>query len=117
MRNPIKKKVNKLTPEVMYKPVIQYLMAFMGLFFNEFKRCSHCRSTNCKKHNIIEKIFCKLIIDGKFVDVKVHVQVFYCNKCGKTYLAKSPFYKGIMYCKPVVNLCLYLASKNPYHRG
>lgn len=116
MRLPNKKKVNKLTPEVMYKPTIQFLLSFMGLFFNEFRRCPHCKSTNCKKHNIIEKIFCKLIVNGKFVDVKVYIQVYYCKKCKKTYLAKSPFYEGIIYCSPIANLCLYLSSKNPYHR-
>lgn len=116
MRIPNKKQINKLTPEVMYKPIIQFLLSFMGLFYNEFRRCPHCKLGDCKKHNIIEKIFCKVIVNGKFVDVKVHIQVFYCKKCNKTYLAKSPFYKGIMYCKPIVDLSLYLSSKNPYHR-
>ena len=116
MRIPNQKKVNKLTPEIMYKPITQFLLSFMGIFYNEFRRCPHCKSTNCKKHNIIEKIFCKLIINGKFVDVLVHVQVYYCKKCRKTYLAKSPFYEGVMYCKPIVNLCLYFSAKNPYNR-
>lgn len=116
MQNPKTKQINKLTPEVLYKPTIQFLLSFGGLFYNEFRRCPYCKSNKCKKHNIIEKIFCKLIVGGKFADVKVHVQVYYCKKCKKTYLAKSPFYEGIMYCKPIVNLCLYFSAKNPYHR-
>ena len=116
MRIPNNKQVNKLTPEILYCPIIEFLMSFIGNFYNEFRRCPNCRSIDCKKHNIIEKIFCKLIVNGKFVDVKVHVQVYYCKKCKKTYFAKSPFYKNMMYCKPIVNLCLYLSAKNPYHR-
>lgn len=116
MRLPNKKQVNKLTPEILYCPIIEFLMSFIGNFYNEFRRCPHCKLTNCKKHNIIEKVFCKLIINGKFVDVKVHIQMYYCKKCKKTYFAKSPFYENIMYCKPIVNLCLYLSAKNPYHR-
>jgi transposase-like protein len=116
MQIPNKKQTNKLTPEIMYKPVIQFLLLYGRNFYNEFRRCPYCKSSDCKKHNIIEKIFCKLIVNGKFVDVKVYVQVYYCKKCKKTYLAKSPFYRGIMYCKPIINLCLYLSAKNPYHR-
>lgn len=116
MRIPNKKQINKLTPEVMHKPIIQFLLSFMGLFYNQFRRCPHCNSNDCKKHNIIEKIFCKLIVNGNFIDVKVHIQVYYCKKCKRTYYAKSPFYEGIMYCKPIINLCLYFSAKNPYHR-
>lgn len=116
MQNPRQKQINKLTPEVLYKPTIQFLLSFMGLFYNEFRRCPNCNSNDCKKHNTIEKIFCKLIVKGNFVDVKVHIQVYYCKKCKRTYYAKSPFYEGIMYCKPIINLCLYFSAKNPYHR-
>jgi hypothetical protein len=116
MRLPNKKKVNKLTPEILYCPIIEYLLAFMNDFYNEFRKCPHCKSSDCKKHNVIEKIFCKLIVNGKFVDVKVYVQIYYCNKCKKTYFAKSPFYEGIMYCQPIVDLCLYFSAKNPYNR-
>src|SRR3989338_3203282 len=116
MRTPNKKQINKLTPKILYCPIIEYLRAFMNDFYNEFRKCPYCKSADCKKHNMIEKLFCKVIVNGKFVDVKVYVQVYYCKKCKKTYFAKSPFYEGIMYCKPIVNLCLYLSAKNPYHR-
>jgi hypothetical protein len=116
MQIPNKKQVNKLTPEILYCPIIEFLMSFMGQFYKEFRNCPYCKSNDCKKHNIIEKIFCKLIVKGKFVDVTVHIQVYYCKKCKKTYFAKSPFYEGIMYCKAIASLCLYLSAKNPYHR-
>ena len=116
MQNPRQKQINKLTPEVLYKPTIQFLLSFMGSFYSEFRRCPHCNSKDCKKHNVIDKIFCKLIVNGKFIDVKIFVQIYYCKKCKKTYFAKSPFYEGTMYCKSIINLCLYLTSRNPYHR-
>ena len=117
MQNPKKKKINKLTPSILYTAIIQYLLAFQGDFFDKFRNCPHCGSSNCKKHHIEEdKLFCKVIINGKFKDITVAVQIFYCNDCHKTYLAKSPFYDGPLYCQPVVDLCLYLSAKNPYHR-
>ena len=111
------KRVNKLTPSLIYNPIISYLASFQGDFYDVFRKCPHCRSSNCKKHKIEEhKLFCKLIINGRFKDITVAVQIFYCNDCNRTYLAKSPFYEGIIYCQPVVDLCLYLLAKNPYHR-
>ena len=117
MQKPKKKKINKLTPSLLYTGIIQYLLAFQDDFFGEFRRCPYCKSTRCKKHKIEhDKLFCKVILDGKFKDITVAVQVFFCKDCHKTYLAESPFYEGIMYCQPVVDLCLYLCAKNPYHR-
>lgn len=117
MQKPKKKKINKLTPSLLYTAIIQYLLAFQGDFYGEFRKCPYCKSSNCKKHNIERgKLFCKVILNGKFKDITVAVQIFYCNDCHKTYLAKSPFYEGMVYCQPVVDLCLYFSAKNPYHR-
>ena len=117
MQRPHKKKINRLTPFLLHQPIVDYLMAFQGDFYNKFRKCPYCKSSNCKKHNIEpDKLFCKVIINGKFKDITVAVQTFYCKDCHRTYLATSPFYEGIMYCQPVVDLCLYFAAKNPHHR-
>lgn len=117
MRLPNKKQINSLTPTLLYKPMIKHLLEFQDDFYNKFRACPRCQGTNCKKHTIIEnKLFCKIIKDKGFKDIIVAVQVFYCNDCNKTYFAESPFYEGPLYCKPVVDLCLYFSAKNPYHR-
>jgi len=117
VRIPHKKQINKVTPSLLYKPIIEHLFSFQGDFYSEFRSCIHCGSSNCKKHRIEEeKLFCKVIVNGEFKDVTVAVQIFYCKDCRKTYLAESPFYGGCMYAQPIVNLCLYFCAKNPHHR-
>ncbi|MEW5897505.1 MAG: hypothetical protein AB1668_07460 [Nanoarchaeota archaeon] len=116
MRNPNKKQINKLTPILLYQPIIEHLMAFEGDFYYKSRPCPHCHSCNCKKHKVQSKLFCKVIVGGKFRDIIVFVQVFYCKDCHRTYLAESPFYESALYCQPVVDLSLYLSAKNPYHR-
>lgn len=116
MRKPKKKQVNRLTPYLLKQPIVDALLAFQGDFYGEVRPCPHCGAENCKKHTIIEKRFCTLIVNGNFKHVNVFVQVSYCKTCHKTYFAKSPFYKKMMYCKPVVDLCLFYAAKNPFHR-
>ena len=116
MRMPNIKQINKLTPSILYCPIIEHLSSFEGDLFDEPINCPFCNSSNCKKHKIEKKLFCKLIGSNGFKDVYIFVQVFYCKDCHKTFLAKSPFYRGILYCKPIVDLCLYFTAKNPYHR-
>lgn len=117
MQQPNKKRVSRLAPVLLYEPIVNHLKGFQGDFYGKFRKCPWCGSSNCKKHTIEEdKLFCKVIVNGKFVDVTVAVQVFYCKSCKRTFLAESPFYDGILYCQPVVDLCLYFAAKNPYHR-
>ena len=80
MQKPKKKKINKLTPSLLYTAIIQYLLAFQDDFFDKFRKCPYCGSSNCKKHNIQkDKLFCKVIINGRFKDITVAVQVFYCK--------------------------------------
>jgi len=116
MQRPLKKKINKLTPKLLYRPVQQYLQEFEEDFYDKPRKCPGCSSNNRKKHSVEEKLFCKIIVNNKFKDIYVYAKRFQCKDCGRTYLAKSPFYDKVMYCQPVVDLCLYLSAKNPYHR-
>ena len=53
---------------------------------------------------------------NRFRDIYVYAQRFQCKDCRKTYIAKAPFYDGMLYSKPIVNLTLYLSAKNPFNR-
>jgi hypothetical protein len=108
--------INKLTPSLLYQPIIQSILEFQGDLFKKYRDCPYCHSSNCKKHAILEKLFCKVIINAKFQKVSVYIQYYYCNECHKTYMAESPFYERIMYCQPIVDLCLYFSAKSPHHR-
>lgn len=116
MQKPRKKKINKLTPHLLYKPIQEHLKNFEDDFYDKPRRCPRCNSNNRKKHTIERKLFCKLIIKKGFMDIYVYAQRFQCKDCNKTYLAKGPFYNGIVYGKPIVDLILYLAAKNPFNR-
>lgn len=116
MQRPRKKKINKLTPKLLYKPVQGYLKEFQDDFYGKPRACPNCKSNKRKKAIVEEKLFCIIIVNSKFKRITVFVQRFQCKDCGKTYYAKAPFYDNLMYAKPIVDLILYLAAKNPFHR-
>jgi len=116
MQHPRKKKINKLTPKLLNEPIQKHLVEFKDDFYDKPRACPHCKSNNRKKHSIEKKLFCKLITDNRFKDICVYIRRFQCSDCKKTYLAKSPFYDKIVYCRPIVDLILYLTAKNPFNR-
>lgn len=113
MRNPKPKARNKLSPALL--ELSESIREREGEFFNEPKPCPVCGSEEFGKHDIVDRLFCKLIVDGGFEDVWVKVRRFYCKKCGKIFPA-GPFYPDCVYSSPVVDLCLYLAASNPSNR-
>jgi hypothetical protein len=116
MQRPHKKKINKITPVLLCKPTQQYLEQFQDDYYDKPRKCPNCKSSNRKKLTVEEKLFCIVIVKGKFKRITIFALRFQCKDCGKTYYAKAPFYDQIMYCKPIVDLILYLAAKNPFHR-
>lgn len=116
MQRPYKKKINKITPNLLYKPIQEHLKNFKDDFYDKPRKCPRCKSSNRKKHRIERKLFCKIITNKGFRDIYVYIQRYQCADCRKTYLARAPFYDGIMYGKPIVDLILYLAAKNPFNR-
>jgi hypothetical protein len=116
MQRPHKKKINKLTPQLLYKPTQEHLKSFQDDFYDQPRACPNCKSNNRKKVTVEEKILCIIIVNSKFKRITVFVLRFQCKDCGKTYYAKAPFYDKLMYGKPIVDLILYLAAKNPFHR-
>lgn len=116
MQSPHKKKINKLTPKLLHASIQKHLLQFEDDFYDKPRACPHCKSNCRKKHCVVKKLFCKIITIRGFRDIHVYVQMFHCKDCNNTYMAKAPFYEGIMYGKPIVDLILYLAAKNPFNR-
>ncbi|HAG50357.1 MAG TPA: hypothetical protein DCL42_03355 [Deltaproteobacteria bacterium] len=78
MQRPKRKQINKLTPTLLQQPIVAYLLLFQDAFYDSFCPCPRCGSSNSKKHHVEEhKLFCKVIIKGRFKDITVTVQVFY----------------------------------------
>lgn len=116
MQRPRKKKINKLTPNLLYKPIQEHLADFKDDLYDKPRACPKCKSNNRKKLRTEKKLFCKIITSNRFRDIYVYVQRFQCKDCRKTYIAKAPFYDGMLYGKPIVDLILYFSAKNPFNR-
>lgn len=116
MQRPHKKKINKLTPNLLYKPIQEYLADLQDDLFDKPRACPKCKSNKRKKLRIEKKLFCKIITNNGFRDIYVYVLRFQCKDCNRTYIAQAPFYDGIVYGKPIVDLILYLSAKNPFNR-
>ena len=116
MQKPHKKKINKIVPKLLYEPIQQYLEDFKDDFYDKPRACPKCKSNKRKKLRIDKKLYCKIITSNGFRDIYVYTQRFQCKDCRKTYIAKAPFYDGIVYGKPIVDLVLYLSAKNPFNR-
>jgi hypothetical protein len=116
MQRPRKKKINRLTPNLLYKPIQEHLTNFENDFYDKPRACPKCKSNNRKKLRIDKKLFCKIITSNGFRDIYVYVQRFQCKDCRKTYIAKAPFYDRMVYSRPIADLILYLSAKNPFNR-
>jgi len=117
MRNPKPKKLHKLMPELITKIFPQAVkLEYQNRVYDEYGACPHC---GCKKSWAYckeEKIFCRLVTEDGFEDIKVFVVRRECSRCRKTFYSKSPFYPNCSYGKPLVDFVLFLASKNPFNR-
>lgn len=116
MQRPHKKKINKLTPNLLYKPIQEHLEGFKDDLYDKPRACPRCKSNNRKKLRIDKKLFCKIVTNNGFRDVCVYAQRFQCKDCRKTYIAEAPFYDSMVYGKPIADLILYLSAKNPFNR-
>lgn len=94
-----------------------YLSSFNNKFYSQRRPCPRCGSKNVVKRGTETRLFCKLIIEDGFVDVKVRVKRLQCKSCGANFYAEAPFYENCLYSTYIVDLCLALAANMPYNRA
>src|SRR5208283_3705725 len=88
-------------------------LLFDGKVYDDFPGfCQRCGSKRCIKRGLQPAIFCRLIVNGQFVNINVFLQNHFCNDCGKTYVSKGPFYDDTMYGSQIVDLALALSTDN-----
>lgn len=88
-------------------------LLFDGRVYDDFPGfCQECKSSRCRKAGFQDAIFAKLILKGKFVDVKVFLQRYLCKQCGALYVSNGPFYDDTMYGSQIVDLALALSTDN-----
>lgn len=94
-----------------------YLSSYSNKLYSRKRPCPRCGSKKVVKRGTEAKLFCKLITENGFKDVKVRVKRLQCKECNAQFYAQAPFYENCVYAAPLVDLSLALAANIPYNRG
>lgn len=72
---------------------------------------------NFRKHDWRERLFAILITERGFEEVHVTYHRYWCKDCKKPVQAdiSGLYYDECHYCRPIVDLCLYLATDNTFN--
>lgn len=89
--------------------------AMEGVTFTDLPACPECGGP-LQRHDRKEKRFARILVDGQERDIHVLVDRFRCRSCGGFWYAREPFYEGVRFGIPVVDLAITLAGIHPYHR-
>jgi len=91
------------------------LLAMDGVSFTELPACPECGSP-LRRHDMKKKRFARILVDEEVRDVRVAVARSRCRSCGGFWYAREPFYEGVRFGIPVVDLAVTLSLAHPYHR-
>ncbi|MDD1663589.1 MAG: hypothetical protein LUQ60_07590 [Methanomicrobiales archaeon] len=91
------------------------LLAMDGVSFTHLPACPRCGGP-VKRHDLKEKRFARMRVNGDEKDIHVFVARFRCRACGGFWYAREPFYEGVRFGIPVVDLAITLSRIHPYHR-
>jgi hypothetical protein len=90
------------------------ILAMEGISFTDLPECPECGSP-LKRHDRKEKRFARMHIGEERRDIHVLVTRFRCGSCGGFWYAREPFYEGVRFGIPVVDLAVTLSRVHPYH--
>jgi hypothetical protein len=90
------------------------ILAMDGISFTDLPACPECGSP-LKRHDIKEKRFARMQIGEERRDIHVMVARSRCRACGGFWYAREPFYEGVRFGIPVVDLAVTLSRVHPYH--
>ena len=113
MREPNEKEVGSFGNDLLRDAVQMKLRWYHGTRLTKSRPCPDCDEENYRKHDVEDRIFAILITEDGFEEITVKQRRFWCKNCQQTVSAdrSSLFYDDCLYGKPIVNLCLQLASK------
>lgn len=114
---PKRKVLSRSSPDILKRLIPEALaMKYQGMVYDEVTPCPECRCKDVTRYDMKDRMFCTTIVDGSFKPIDVKVKRFKCSECGGVFEGKAPFYDGCNNASPIVDLCLALASSNPYNR-
>ena len=91
------------------------LNAMDGVAFTDLPACPACGGP-LRRHDRKEKRFARIVVEDGKKDIHVVVDRFRCRSCGEFLYAREPFYEGVRFGIPVVDLSVALSRIHPYHR-
>jgi hypothetical protein len=101
-------------PPMLGELIRATILAMDGVSFTDLPACPACGGSP-RRHDRREKRFARMRVDGKERDIQVLVERFRCESCGGFWYAREPFYEGVRFGIPVVDLAITLSRVNPYH--
>jgi len=90
------------------------ILAMDGVSFTELPACPDCGGP-VRRHDRKEKRFARMQVEGGERDIHVLVSRFRCESCSGFWYAREPFYDGVRFGIPVVDLAITLSRIHPYH--
>jgi hypothetical protein len=90
------------------------ILAMDGVSFTSLPACPECGGS-LKRHDRKEKRFARMRVDDAERNIHVLVDRFRCCSCGGFWYAREPFYEGVRFGIPVVDLAVTLSRIHPYH--
>ena len=90
------------------------ILAMDGVSFTDLPACPECDGT-LRHHDRKKKRFARMRVDGEEKDIHVSVGRFRCRSCGGFWYAREPFYEGVRFGIPVVDLAVTLSRVHPFH--
>jgi hypothetical protein len=101
-------------PPMLVDLIRTTILAMDGISFTDLPACPECGSP-LKRHDRKEKRFAHMHIGEERKDIHVLVTRFRCGSCGGFWYAREPFYAGVRFGIPVVDLAVTLSRVHPYH--
>jgi hypothetical protein len=103
-------------PPMLGELIRTSILAVDGVSFTDLPACPECGGP-VRRHDRKEKRFARMWVDGEEKDVYVLVSRFRCGSCGGFWYAREPFYEGVRFGIPVVDLAIALSRIHPYHHA
>jgi putative phosphoribosyl transferase len=118
MKNTTEKELDALVPLPLIHAIHDGFRSYEGTRLAEPRPCLHCGQTDYHKHDTRPRTFAVLVTEDGFEEVTVAVQRYWCKRCEQPVDSDmfELFYEDCLYGKPIVDLCLYHAAKNPFNR-
>jgi len=117
LKPPTRKVLSSSSPDILKRLIPEALaIKYGGMVYDEARPCPGCGCEDATRYDMDDRIFCTTIVDGSFRPINVRVKRFKCSRCGGVFEGRSSFYDGCNNASLIVDLCLALASSNPYNR-